>query len=68
MATKDPSADARESGESEPDPHECPFCGAYVASPGKGFMLHVEQNPECDADFETWRDRVADDVPRGWSG
>jgi hypothetical protein len=68
MATKNPSEGAREPTKHESDPHECPFCGEYVASPGKGFMLHVEENPECDADFDAWRDRVADDVPGGWGG
>lgn len=50
------------------DPNKCPFCGERLASPGKGFMIHINENPECDADFEMWRDRVSSDMKAGWAG
>lgn len=50
------------------DPYSCPFCGEELPSPGEGFVRHVDDNPECDAAFETWRERVAEDVRGGWSG
>ncbi|MFB6121343.1 MAG: hypothetical protein ABEJ68_09535 [Halobacteriaceae archaeon] len=50
------------------DPNECPFCGERLESPGEGFMIHIEESPDCDADFDTWRDRVSGDMAAGWSG
>lgn len=50
------------------DPNRCPFCGDSIPSPGKGFMLHIGDNPDCDAEFDTWRDRISDDIHAGWSG
>lgn len=40
------------------EPSQCPFCGTEIASPGAGFMRHVENEPECRDAFDTWRDRV----------
>lgn len=54
--------------ESWTDPNRCPFCGAGLDSPGAGFVAHVEESPECEAAFGTWRDRVSDDLAGGWSG
>lgn len=50
------------------DPEQCPFCGESLPSPGKGFMIHLNENPECDGDFETWRSRVTEDIGGGWAG
>jgi radical SAM superfamily enzyme YgiQ (UPF0313 family) len=50
------------------EPRECPFCGATLASPGAGFMRHVENEPECRDAFERWRDRVTEDMRGGWAG
>lgn len=50
------------------DPDRCPFCGEPLVSPGAGFVAHIGERPECDSAFETWRDRVRDDVAGGWSG
>lgn len=50
------------------DPGQCPFCGTELASPGAGFMRHVETEPECRDAFETWRDHVTDDMRGGWAG
>lgn len=54
--------------ESWSDPYHCPFCGAALASPGSGFVSHVEDNPECDDAFDAWRDRIGGDMAGGWSG
>ncbi len=54
--------------ESWTDPHQCPFCGDALASPGAGFIAHLESAPACQDAFDTWRDRVGGDVSRGWSG
>ncbi len=50
------------------DNDRCPFCGAPITTPGVGFINHVEANPDCKDDYETWRNRVADDVAGGWMG
>ncbi len=50
------------------DPERCPFCGEALASPGAGFVDHTAEHPECEAKFETWRDRVGGDLRGGWSG
>lgn len=50
------------------NPYQCPFCGDELASPGSGFVDHVDENPDCEAAFEAWRDGVTDDVPHGWPG
>lgn len=50
------------------DPDRCPFCDERLDSPGAGFVDHVEESPECEAEFGTWRDRIGDDVAGGWSG
>lgn len=50
------------------EPIECPFCGATVASPGAGFVTHIEAEPACRESFETWRDRVSEDMRGGWPG
>lgn len=50
------------------DLHRCPFCGEYIPSPGKGFMIHISEAAECDADFEMWREHVAEDIQGGWTG
>jgi hypothetical protein len=54
--------------ESWGDPNQCPFCGARLSSPGAGFVDHVGENPECEAEFDAWRDRVSDDIRGGWMG
>lgn len=50
------------------EPKRCPFCGAELASPGAGFIQHVENAPDCRDAFETWRNRVTDDMRGGWAG
>ena len=50
------------------DPDRCPFCGDVVASPGAGFIDHIEESEDCEAEFATWRDRVSDDIVGGWAG
>ncbi|MFB6221073.1 MAG: hypothetical protein ABEH90_06505 [Halolamina sp.] len=50
------------------DPDLCPFCDEKLASPGAGFVAHLDESPDCEARFENWRDRIGDDVRGGWSG
>lgn len=50
------------------DPNQCPFCGAQLPSPGAGFVDHLDENPACESGFETWRDRITDDIRGGWMG
>jgi len=50
------------------DVYQCPFCGGDLPSPGSGFVDHIDQNPDCDEEFEAWRDTITDDVPHGWPG
>lgn len=54
--------------ESWNDPDRCPFCGTLLTSPGAGFMVHLGENPDCEGEFETWRERICDDIGGGWSG
>ena len=54
--------------ESTIEPRRCPFCESELASPGAGFVRHIEESPECRDAFETWRDRVTDDMRGGWAG
>lgn len=49
-------------------PEQCPFCEASLADGGPAFVEHVGTNPDCAAAFETWRSRVSEDIPAGWSG
>jgi len=35
------------------EPSQCPFWGTEIASPGAGFMRHVENEPECRDDGST---------------
>ncbi|WP_435128418.1 DUF7501 family protein [Halobaculum sp. D14] len=50
------------------DPNTCPFCGTELRSPGNGFVSHLDENPDCNAEFEEWRSAVSDDMTAGWSG
>ncbi|MFC6733738.1 MULTISPECIES: hypothetical protein [unclassified Haladaptatus] len=50
------------------DPYVCPFCRAQLASPGEGFITHIEQTPDCETAFETWRDCINEDITGGWAG
>jgi hypothetical protein len=50
------------------DPNRCPFCGAELSTPGRGFVTHLETSDACDREFEAWRHHVADDVAGGWAG
>ena len=50
------------------DPDQCPFCGAQLASAGAGFIDHVDEKPECEERFNTWRVRIAQDIQAGWAG
>ncbi|MFW5917653.1 MAG: DUF7501 family protein [Halorubrum sp.] len=54
--------------ESTIEPNRCPFCERELASPGAGFIRHIEEDSACHDAFETWRDRVADDMCGGWAG
>lgn len=54
--------------ESTIEPTKCPFCGAELASPGAGFMRHIEEAADCQDEFETWRERVTEDIRGGWAG
>ena len=54
--------------ESWSDPDRCPFCGDEVDSPGAGFVDHLGESAACESSFETWRERVTDDVAGGWVG
>lgn len=51
------------------DGHEqCPFCGVPLADGGPAFMAHVSLQPDCHAAFDTWRQRVAEDIAGEWPG
>jgi SET domain-containing protein len=50
------------------DPHQCPFCDEALATPGEGFMIHLDENADCESEFEDWRRRVSDDMRGGWAG
>ncbi|MXV64207.1 hypothetical protein GS429_19480 [Natronorubrum sp. JWXQ-INN-674] len=46
----------------------CPFCGDELASPGAGFIDHIDENADCEAGFEHWRENIASDLAGEWSG
>ena len=50
------------------DPITCPFCGDELASPGAGFVDHIDENAACEAGFEQWRENIAGDITGEWSG
>jgi hypothetical protein len=50
------------------DPNQCPFCDRPIASPGEGFVRHLDESDECDEEFQVWRGRIADDIQGGWAG
>ncbi|WP_195892432.1 DUF7501 family protein [Halopiger goleimassiliensis] len=50
------------------DPITCPFCGGELASPGAGFMDHIDENGDCETEFERWRQNLASDLTGEWSG
>lgn len=50
------------------DPGTCPFCGSALATPGAGFVDHLEESPDCAAGFEVWRENLAGDMAGEWSG
>ena len=56
------------SNEAAVQPRTCPFCGTDLPSPGAGFIRHIEESGGCHEAFETWRDRVAEDIRGGWAG
>lgn len=49
-------------------PEQCPFCGAPLADGGPAFMAHVALRPECHDGFDTWRQRVVEDISGEWPG
>lgn len=50
------------------DPDHCPFCNTELPNPGAGFIDHVNENPDCESEFDAWRTQIADDIRGGWSG
>ncbi|MDQ2049029.1 hypothetical protein RBH26_00875 [Natronolimnohabitans sp. A-GB9] len=50
------------------DPIACPFCGDELASPGAGFVDHIDENADCAAEFDHWRNNIAGDISGEWSG
>ncbi|MDX1747835.1 MAG: hypothetical protein R3324_18025 [Halobacteriales archaeon] len=48
------------------NPERCPFCEGALEDGGPGFMDHIADRPECEAGFETWRERVVLDVGSEW--
>jgi len=50
------------------EPIECPFCEETLSSPGAGFVRHIEAESVCRESFETWRERVGEDMRGGWPG
>ena len=54
--------------ESWTDPNSCPFCGAHLASPGAGFVDHIDESAPCKTEFEFWRENVGSDITAGWGG
>ena len=50
------------------DPITCPFCGDELESPGVGFVDHIDENADCEVDFEHWRGNIAGDLAGEWSG
>lgn len=54
--------------ESWSDPNRCPFCGDALASPGAGFVEHVEEAPDCAEQHGMWKENLSGDIAGGWSG
>lgn len=50
------------------DAASCPYCESDLADPGAGFVDHVAESPDCLESYAAWKERVASDVPAGWSG
>ncbi|RQG91402.1 hypothetical protein EA462_05370 [Natrarchaeobius halalkaliphilus] len=50
------------------DPVTCPFCGDELASPGAGFVDHIDENGDCERGFDHWRENIAGDLAGEWSG
>lgn len=50
------------------DPDTCPFCGSELATPGAGFIDHIDENARCETSFENWRSNLTDDLTGEWSG
>lgn len=50
------------------DPHQCPFCGEELASPGEGFMIHLDESADCESRFSDWRQRISNDIRGCWAG
>ena len=50
------------------DPITCPFCGGELASPGAGFVDHLDENGACERAFDRWRENVAGDLVGEWTG
>ncbi|ELY61901.1 DUF7501 family protein [Natronolimnohabitans innermongolicus] len=50
------------------DPITCPFCGDELDSPGAGFVDHIDDNADCEAGFEQWRQNIAGDITGEWAG
>ncbi|SIR87481.1 DUF7501 family protein [Natronorubrum thiooxidans] len=46
----------------------CPFCGDELASPGAGFIDHIDSSANCEDGFEQWRANIAGDLAGEWSG
>lgn len=36
----------------------CPFCGEELDDPMQGFFDHLDDNPDCAAQYGPWRDAV----------
>lgn len=49
-------------------PEQCPFCGAPLTDGGSGFIDHIDATPGCRERFESWIDRVRDDIEGEWIG
>ena len=50
------------------DTATCPFCGSELADPGAGFVDHIGASPDCQTEFDTWRENIADDLGGTWIG
>ncbi|TMT86041.1 hypothetical protein E2L06_05315 [Haloterrigena sp. H1] len=50
------------------DPVTCPFCGDELASPGAGFVDHIDDSADCEVGFEHWRANIAGDLAGEWTG
>lgn len=51
--------------EPEGDVRQCMFCGRPIADRGLGFLQHLDQNPECQAAYDAWLERLDQDRPGG---